>query len=124
VKEQPVASTSLQFPVQVRHERDPYLYFLDISDGSLDFGLTTGEKVLHWPSHQEYHSIPVICSEASLEDLIPFCAVGDRVHTAGDWRCHHRHYVPCLLLHREVCLGLCIWWDEGASTKRSWRGTV
>jgi hypothetical protein len=36
-------STTLQIPVTLRSERDPYLYFLDISDGSLNFGLTTGE---------------------------------------------------------------------------------
>ena len=33
----------LRVPVQVRHERDPYLYFLDISEGTLNFGLTTKE---------------------------------------------------------------------------------
>ena len=32
--------------VLVRHENDPYLAFVDISDGSLDFGLSTAEKVL------------------------------------------------------------------------------
>lgn len=36
-------STTLSIPVEIRHERDPYLYFLDISNGSLNFGLTTGE---------------------------------------------------------------------------------
>ena len=36
-------SVQLRVPVLVRHERDPYLYFLDISDGTLDFGLTTKE---------------------------------------------------------------------------------
>lgn len=36
-------STSLQVAVEVRHEADPYLYFLDISKGTMDFGLTTGE---------------------------------------------------------------------------------
>jgi hypothetical protein len=29
----------------VRHERDPYLYFLDISNGLKDFGLKRTEKV-------------------------------------------------------------------------------
>jgi hypothetical protein len=36
---------SLQIPIEVRSERDPYLYFLDISDGAKDFGLTVGEQV-------------------------------------------------------------------------------
>ena len=36
-------STSLQVAVEVRHQADPYLYFLDISNGTKDFGLTTGE---------------------------------------------------------------------------------
>jgi hypothetical protein len=36
----------LQIPIEVRSERDPYLYFLDISGGAKDFGLTPGEKVL------------------------------------------------------------------------------
>jgi hypothetical protein len=35
----------LQIPIEVRSERDPYLYFLDISGGAKDFGLTPGEKV-------------------------------------------------------------------------------
>jgi hypothetical protein len=36
---------SLAVKVRVRHERDPYLYFLDLSDGTLDFGLKRSEKV-------------------------------------------------------------------------------
>ena len=35
----------LQMAVTVRHERDPYLAFLDLSDGTKDFGLSTKEKV-------------------------------------------------------------------------------
>jgi hypothetical protein len=34
----------------VRHERDPYLAFLDISKGTTSFGLKTTEKVLCWYS--------------------------------------------------------------------------
>ena len=46
VRLQSVASVvQLAVPVRVRHERDPYLYFLDISDGRGDFGLKTSEKV-------------------------------------------------------------------------------
>lgn len=46
VRLQSVASVGqLAVPVRVRHERDPYLYFLDISDGRGDFGLKTSEKV-------------------------------------------------------------------------------
>jgi hypothetical protein len=41
--------TSATLPVDVRamvrHERDPYLYFLDISNGLKDFGLKRTEKV-------------------------------------------------------------------------------
>lgn len=44
-------SSPLQIPIQVRHERDPYLYFLDISGGSKSFGLTTGEKVRTCSTH-------------------------------------------------------------------------
>jgi hypothetical protein len=41
------ADSSLSVPITIRHETDPYLYFLDISKGSGDFGLSTGEKVRH-----------------------------------------------------------------------------
>eukprot|EP00892_Ulva_mutabilis_P004728 jgi/Ulvmu1/2627/UM014_0079.1 len=42
-----VASLSgLRIPVRVRHEKDPYLYFLDISRGTGDFGLKTSEKLI------------------------------------------------------------------------------
>lgn len=47
VRLQSVASVGqLAVPVRVRHERDPYLYFLDISDGRGDFGLKTSEKLI------------------------------------------------------------------------------
>jgi hypothetical protein len=38
-------SSPLAVDVLVRNEHDPYLYFLDISKGLRDFGLTRGEKV-------------------------------------------------------------------------------
>lgn len=37
--------TDLEVKLQVRHERDPYLHFLDISQGTKNFGLSTGEKL-------------------------------------------------------------------------------
>jgi hypothetical protein len=45
-----VTSTTLPVDVRamVRHERDPYLYFLDISNGLKDFGLKRTEKVGHF----------------------------------------------------------------------------
>ena len=37
--------------VSLRHEADPYLAFLDISDGTKDFGMSTKEKVrLQYPN--------------------------------------------------------------------------
>lgn len=44
--------------VTVRHERDPYLYFLDISKGLRDFGLKRTEKVRPRPRFDGhlYHS--------------------------------------------------------------------
>lgn len=45
VQTEPATGGALQVPIQVRSERDPFLYFLDISGGTKNFGLTTGEKV-------------------------------------------------------------------------------
>lgn len=39
------STSSVKVQIIVRSERDPYLYFLDLSDGSLSLGLSTGEKV-------------------------------------------------------------------------------
>ena len=41
-------SEPLALALTVRSERDPYLYFLDISSGTKNFGLTAGEKVRRW----------------------------------------------------------------------------
>lgn len=41
----PPTLPALAATVTVRSERDPYLAFLDLSDGSKDFGLSTKEKV-------------------------------------------------------------------------------
>lgn len=47
VRLQSIASVvQIAVPVRVRHERDPYLYFLDITDGTGDFGLKTSEKLI------------------------------------------------------------------------------
>ena len=35
----------LAIPVRVRHERDPYLEFLAISDGTGDYGVTPRKRV-------------------------------------------------------------------------------
>ena len=40
-----VAGNAPRVNMHVRHEADPYLAFIDISEGSLDFGLSTSEKV-------------------------------------------------------------------------------
>lgn len=41
----PPTLPALAATVTVRSERDPYLVFLDLTDGSKDFGLSTKEKV-------------------------------------------------------------------------------
>ena len=52
----------LAVDVLVRHEQDPYLYFIDISEGRLDFGLSRGEKVLtsccQWHRHLDVIDAP------------------------------------------------------------------
>lgn len=97
----------LGVPVRVRHERDPYLYFLDISDGTGDFGLKTSEKVTALPVFSCAVQLP---SSAALQQLVMVgvnvlcCAADHWVRTAGDRHLHHSLGLRCVPSATSVCV--------------------
>jgi hypothetical protein len=142
-------SSALAVDVLVRSERDPYLYFLDISDGLRDFGLKRSEKVRLWGSRpsplwtRQRSSCAVrlrACGivQAAYEWLMRAvmhverlltvalcCAADDRLLMPWDWHSSYSNHLRHLLHHRQICKEL---WQEqpaaAAACQPCWWGPL
>lgn len=91
-------------PVRVRHERDPYLHFLAITDGTGDFGgINKGQVRLRQTTGRTEHrkvrmpGLPGPCVKAARASEVLFCAAEDRLHPPWCRGPHHTAALRCAL---------------------------